>query len=79
MKIEFSSQRREMLFSLVHQHGCLDVTSKPAMGLRWQEAKLKIETFAQICFENNFIRKRHIHTTKNGTRGTNHLVCNTTF
>ena len=64
MKIEFSSQGREMLFFLVHQHGCRDVTCKQATGLRWQEAQLKIETFAQICFEKNFIRKRYIHTTK---------------
>ena len=78
MKIVFSSQRREMLLFLTNM-AARDVTCEPAIGLRWQEAQLKIETFAQICFENNFIRKRHIHTTKHGTRGTNYLVCNTTF
>ena len=30
MKIEFSSQRREMIFVLDHQHGHCDITCKPA-------------------------------------------------
>ena len=50
MKIGFSSQRREMLLFLTlthrqqfHQHGCSDVTSKPAIAYSQHENEIIVQ------------------------------------